>query len=120
MFIVVYCCVSSRYLKWFSRIRLKKYVDSVYLKKCGIITNIKFEEDHILTSTSIIDTKLKFVGFQSISEIEYYFFITFVTDENFIIPKKHVEDISALRNLLKEIAEKRRIDYISELDWKWK
>ena len=118
--IIAYCFVSTRYLKWFSRIRLKKYVDSVYLKKCGIITNIKFEEDHILTSTSIADVKLKFLGFQNISEIEDYFFITFITDENFIIPKKHVEDISALRNLLKEIAEKRRIDFISQLDWKWK
>jgi len=120
LMLVVYCCISSRYLRWATRIRLKKYVDSVYLKKCGIITNIKFEENHILTSTSIIDTKLKFLGFQSISEIEDYFFITFITDENFIIPKKHVEDVSTLRNLLKEIAEKRNIDFISELNWKWK
>ncbi|MFC4475624.1 YcxB family protein [Flavobacterium chungangensis] len=120
LLLLIYCCVSSRYLKWASRIRLKKYVDSVYLKKCGIITNVKFEENHILTSASIIETKLKFIGFQNISEIEDYFFITFITDENFIIPKKHIEDVSALRNLLKEIAEKRSIDFISELDWKWK
>lgn len=99
---------------------MKKYVDSTFLKRCGVIINLKFTDDCMVTSTSISDSKFKFLGFQNISEIEDYFLITLKTDENIIIPKSHLENIEAFRNKLKTISEELKIEFTSELDWKWK
>jgi hypothetical protein len=37
-----------------------------------------------------------------------------------MIPKDKIENVENLRNKLKTITEKQQIDFLSELDWKWK
>lgn len=117
--ILIFGCFSSVYVKWADRVNFKKYVDSTFLKKCGIIINVKFEEDSIIISTFISDVKFNFFGFENISETKDYFFITLKTDENIMIPKPHIADVESLRNKLKTITENLNINFISELDWKW-
>ncbi|RYJ40158.1 hypothetical protein NU08_0914 [Flavobacterium anhuiense] len=65
-------------------------------------------------------SSVNFSNFKNISEIKDYFFIAFKTGESLMIPKDKIEDAEKLRNKLKSIAENLKIDFISELDWKWK
>lgn len=54
------------------------------------------------------------------SEIKDYFFIALKTGVSIMIPKSEIIDVEAVRTELKMIAEKIGINFISELNWKWK
>jgi len=109
------------YLKKFYRIVFKKYVKANFKNKIGINTTVLFIEDSLeVISKGIGDHRINFSNFKNISEIDNYFFIAFNTGESFMIPKDGIEDVEGLRTKLKGIAGNLKIEFISELDWKWK
>jgi len=117
---IIYCCVSSIYLKLNYKLQYKKYIKRVFENNFGLVVNLKFEKDLILISTLDRNSKFKFSSFENISETKDHFFITQISDENFIIPKEKIEDVSTVRVKLKRIAQEVQIDFISDLNWEWK
>ncbi|WP_433765150.1 YcxB family protein [Flavobacterium ginsenosidimutans] len=86
-----------------------------------MVSGIIFKENILEVFTETIGkSEFNFSAFKNISEIKDYFFIAFKTGESLMIPKDKIEDAEKLRNKLKSIAENLKIDFISELDWKWK
>lgn len=47
----------------------------------------------------------------------YYFFA--LSDGHLILSKARIDDVGLVRTL-KQLANKLKIDFIEELDWKWK
>jgi hypothetical protein len=98
-----------------------KYVQENFKNRIGIISTLLFKEDVLEAySENIGSSEVKFSAFENISEIKDYFFIALKTGVSIMIPKSEVIDVEAVRSELKMITEKIGINFISELDWKWK
>jgi len=109
------------YLKHYYQRLFKKYVNENLKERVGIASSIIFKEDLFeTTSENIGKAELNFSSFENIIEIADYFFITFKASGNLMIPKDKIENVENLRNKLITITEKQQIDFLSELDWKWK
>ncbi|KAF2339784.1 hypothetical protein [Flavobacterium tistrianum] len=105
--------------KYYYRI-FKKYVTENFKNRIGVVSKIVFKEDTLEAFTEGMGSSVtNFSMFENISEIEDYVFITFKTNVNLIIPKEKIVDVEELRSKLKSIAKNLKIDFISELDWKW-
>ncbi|WJS96035.1 hypothetical protein NYQ10_06150 [Flavobacterium johnsoniae] len=118
---VIYFFLFPFYQKKFYQRVFKKYVIENFKNRIGIVTKIKFKEDVLeVFNEGIGKSEFNFSVLKNISEIKDYFFIAFKTGESFMIPKLQIGNIEELRCKLKSIAENLKIDFISELDWKWK
>ncbi len=99
----------------------RKYVNENFTNRFGVQSKLIFKEEVLDVLTDGVGiSSVNFSNFKNISEIKDYFFIAFKTGENLMIPKDKIENAEELRNKLKSIAENLKIDFISELDWKWK
>ncbi len=118
---VIYFFLFPFYQKKFYQRVLKKYILENFKNRIGMVSGIIFKENILEVFTETIGkSEFNFSAFKNISEIKDYFFIAFKTGESLMIPKDKIEDAEKLRNKLKSIAENLKIDFISELDWKWK
>ncbi|PWB22060.1 YcxB family protein [Flavobacterium sp. HTF] len=106
--------------RYYQRV-FKKYVNENFKDRAGIVLSIAFKENALeIVSENIGKSEFNFSSFKNISEIENYFFIDVKASGNFMIPKAKINNVEAVKNKLKTIAEKQGIEFISELDWKWK
>lgn len=109
------------YLKFYYQRHYRKYVKENFKNRIGIISTLLFKEDILEAySENIGSSEVKFSAFENISEIKDYFFIALKTGVSIMIPKSEIINIEAVRSELKMITEKIGINFISELDWKWK
>lgn len=109
------------YLKRYYQRVFKKYVNENFKDRAGIVLSIAFKENALeVVSENIGKSEFNFSSFKNISEIENYFFIDVKASGNIMIPKAKIDNVEAVKNKLKTIAEKQGIEFISELDWKWK
>ncbi|MBB4800546.1 hypothetical protein HNP37_000585 [Flavobacterium nitrogenifigens] len=109
------------YLKKYYYKLFKKYVNENFRNRIGIVSKIIFKEDTLEAfSEGIGNSVINFSVFENISEIQEYIFIGLKTNSNLIIPKNGIENVAVLREELKKICNKIKIEFISELDWKWK
>ncbi len=73
---------------------------------------------------SIIDitgeTKINLSIIEEIIETSKYIYLKIKTGGDLILPKMKVENISKVETNLISLAEKLKINYRKELEWKWK
>ncbi|SHG08855.1 YcxB family protein [Flavobacterium johnsoniae] len=109
------------YLKFYYQRHYRKYIKENFKNRIGIISTLLFKEDVLEAySENIGSSEVKFSAFENISEIKDYFFIALKTGVSIMIPKSEIINIEAVRSELKMITEKIGINFISELNWKWK
>ncbi|WNM18171.1 YcxB family protein [Flavobacterium capsici] len=57
---------------------------------------------------------------EEIIEIKDYIYLKIKTGGYFILPKSKIENVTEVQINLASLAEKLKINYTKELEWKWK
>lgn len=109
------------YLKKYYERVFTKYVKENFKNRIGLTSSITFKENAFEGySEGIGNSEINFSAIENISEITDYFFIALKTRLSIMIPKYGMSNIEDVRSELKMIAEKAGINFLSDLDWKWK
>ena len=84
------------------------------------MATVRFSPEWIEIRDSASETKLRYHRVKTIVETGQYFFIQFVTFNGLILPKKELQDLAAMRQYLRDLGKSKDIDYLEQLNWKWK
>jgi len=98
----------------------KKFVTENYKNRVGLPVVISFTDDAILSSDRTGESTINLSELESICETGAYFYPKLKTGGHLVIPKSGIESIPATKEFLKQICRKFSIDFIEELNWKWK
>ncbi len=107
--------MKKRYIRHF-----EKYIDENYQNRFGKTVTIDFDEEHIISSDYLGESKLKIREIAEINEIKDYVFLKFSSGESLIIPKDRLENVNELNNILTKIVSDLSIKHNIDLDWQWK
>ena len=91
-----------------------------YKNRFGLLETISFSENFVETKDIIGESKINLSAFENIIETGNYFYLKLRTGFHLIIPKSKIIGSGELRDLLKNICSRLSIQFISELNWKWK
>lgn len=97
----------------------KKYIEEHQKNLFGKETLLEITGTSINTKSHLGEAKLNTTIIENITETQDYFFIRLDTGSSFIIPKR-IDEVEVFKNYLKEFSKSKKIDYIEDLDWKWK
>lgn len=97
-----------------------KFVADTYKNRFGQITNIKFAESAIETDDITGESKINLTEIENVTETGDYFYPKLRAGGHLIIPKAKIGDISQLRKELKQLCVRLNIDFIEDLNWRWK
>jgi hypothetical protein len=98
----------------------QKYIIDAYKNRFGQLVNIELKNESIEINDITGETKINLQNIQNITETKDYFYLEVKTGGHLIIPKSQIANVDSLRELLKELCNKLSIEFISDLDWKWK
>jgi hypothetical protein len=97
-----------------------KFIADAYKNRFGLISTIYFNEDTIETSDSTGESKINLSELAYVAETRDYFYPGLKTGEHIIIPKSKITDLPQLRQDLRKLCDRLKIDFIEDLNWKWK
>ncbi len=95
-------------------------IADTYKNRFGQTANIKFTDLAIETNDSTGESKINLSELDNITETGDHFFLRLKTGVCLIIPKSKIGDLTQLETELKQLCQKLDIDFVKELDWKWK
>ena len=123
-YFLVFVALTTFLFPVYSRYRYKKH----YLNHIREVYENSFDkENELIFTNETIDLK-DYTGTSNIiisqiieiNEIEKYYFLHISLAQAIIIPKEKIKNLSETDNTIKEIAEKFKIKYNIDLNWKWK
>lgn len=97
-----------------------KFIADTYKNRFGQTANIHFSENAIETNDISGDSKINLSELENVTETGDYFYPSLKTGGHLIIPKSKINDVSQLRQELRQLCEKLKISFIEDLNWKWK
>ena len=97
-----------------------KYIDAHYANRYGKKATFIFEEEYIESKSIMGETKFKISDIISLDETGDYCYIRFSSGVSIIIPKRKIENFSALREKLDQIIAKLKITPAFDINWTWK
>jgi len=98
----------------------KKFIADTYKNRFGKTANIKFTELALETNDITGESKINLTQFENVTETANYFYLKMKTGGHLIIPKLKINNVDDVREELKSLCTKLSIDFITDLDWKWK
>lgn len=98
----------------------QKYIADVYKNRFNEIANITFADDAIESVDRTGSSKINLTELETISETGSYFYLKLKTGPHLIIPKAQLQNRSEVRTLFTTISNKLNINFISDLNWRWK
>ena len=108
------------YQKSYYRKHYQKYIADTLKNRFGELSTITFTDTNIECFDRTDDGKINLTEIEEIFEIMEYFFLRMKSGVSLIIPKSKIENTDNLRTELKTLADKLKVNYTSELNWKWK
>lgn len=108
------------YLRDHYRRHYQKFISDTYKERFGEYSTIYFNEETLDTSDKTGEAKLNYAMFKEIVETKNHIFIRIKTGGSLIIPKSRVDNIEAVIPALKRLTNRLQINYLEELNWKWK
>ena len=108
------------YQQWYYKRHYQKFVRETYKKRFNKISTITFNDNNIETLDRTGESKINLSEMDEIEETGGYFYLKMKTGEQLIIPKLQIKNIEDLKDKLQEIAEKFKVNFVSDLMWKWK
>jgi len=117
---IVSLCFFQLYQKWYYKRYYKKYIRDTYKNRFGITVKLSFSDDHIATSDPSGESKINFGEIENVTETGDYFYLKMRMGGNIIIPKLKLADVNHVQEELKGFCKKLSVDFIEELNWKWK
>lgn len=118
--LLVFITYPTFYLKWLYKRHYKNHLKNSYNTKAVAELTLKITEDTISIEEEGGELTQKISQINQIDEIADYYFIQLLSGITIIIPKKKLENISVVAEKIKALAEKNKIPYHLELDWKWR
>lgn len=111
-------------LPTYQRKKLKKhysnYITENYQYRIGKIVNIHFTESDIHTQDITGETTIRLSEIENITETTDYFYIRMKTKHVLIISKLKVYNPYDVKVELQRISQKLNVDFVEDLNWKWK
>ncbi len=98
----------------------RKYVNKTFKNKFDQETTTTFNNDIIEGADATGNSQLNLNQIGVIHETGLHIYLMLKTGSYIIIPKEKLKNVEELRELLITISKKLSIDFISELNWKWK
>ncbi|HMK05185.1 MAG TPA: YcxB family protein [Ferruginibacter sp.] len=120
IFGLVILCFFPFYQKWYHKNHYKKYIADTYKNRFGQTTNVSLNEEGIETSDATGESKINLSEIENTIETSDYFYIKMRTGGHLIIPKFKLADTDSVRQELKKLCSKLSVDYIDDLNWRWK
>lgn len=97
-----------------------KYIADAYKNKFGQTLHMTFTDSTIESHDASGSGTLNYSGLEVFSETAGYFYLKLRSGETLIIPKSGVEDAAQLRTLLKDVSHRMKIEFVEDLNWKWR
>jgi hypothetical protein len=97
-----------------------KFIAYTYKNRFWKTANIHFGENVIETIDVSGESKINLSELESVIETGEYFYPSLKTGGHLIIPKTKISDASQLRQELRQLCERLKINFIEDLNWKWK
>ncbi len=97
-----------------------KFIMDTYKNRFGETTNIHFTEHLIEIKDSTGEAKFDFLALENVTETAAYFYPRLKSGVELIIPKSKVNDVSQVAEELKQLCERHKINFIEDLNWKWR
>ncbi|WNM23117.1 YcxB family protein [Flavobacterium capsici] len=91
-----------------------------YKSKFNVSCHSVFNENSIVCTDIIGESKINLSIIEEIIEIKDYIYLKIKTGGYFILPKSKIENVTEVQINLASLAEKLKINYTKELEWKWK
>ena len=105
---------------FYSRYRYKRHyknhIKENYKNRVNTPVQLEFDSDFIDTIDYSAQSKIKASSFEKLVELQNHFFLTLASDQSLIIPKRVVTD----QGLFKQKVSELNVEYVNELNWKWK
>lgn len=123
-FFLIFGIITFIFYPFFQRHHYKrsyeKHIREQYKNRFGKLASIEFKDDIIETTDSASETKMYLSEIGGITETGEYFFIIIKSGGHFIIPKRKIGKLAALKEFLRSLCQKLNIPYLEELTWRWK
>lgn len=108
------------YQRWHDKNHYAKFTADNYKNRFGQTIHVEFTEFAIECNDITGESKIHLMGIENITETGDYFYPKLKSGETIIIPKAKIDEVSELRMELKQICNRLSIDFIEDLNWKWK
>ena len=110
------------YSRWRYKRHYKKYIKDTYMNRFGQESELEISNDVIVTKDKTGEGKINTTEIEEINEIKDFYFVKVKTGVSLIISKVKADskDLEAIEKALKELADKKRIKWNVDLDWKWR
>ena len=108
------------YQRWHDKNHYAKFIADNYKYRFGQTTHAEFTEFAIECTDITGGSTINLTAIKNITETADYFYPKLKTGETIIIPKSKIDAVSELRMELKQICSRFSIDFIEDLNWKWK
>ena len=112
-------CLYPFYLKWFYKRYYKKYIQEYYKNRFGVSARAKFTDNYIETFDISGESKMNLSEIKEIVETGDYFYLMLNSGGSFIITKMGIENRENVRKEFVNLADKLKIKFTSDLNWKW-
>ncbi|EDP98245.1 YcxB family protein [Kordia algicida OT-1] len=112
---IVFLFFYPMYYKWRYKRYYKKYVKENYSQYFNTTETLEILPDYILVQNKIGEGNVNLSEVVRVNEIQEYFFVEISIGNAFIIPKRELTQVDALRTKFKEVGLK----VITNNAWKW-
>lgn len=96
------------------------FIAENYKNRFGQTVTIHFTEQAIETSDITGESKIYLSELENVIETGAYFYPGLKAGGHLIIPKSEINTVSRLRQELKQLCDRLKIDFIENLTWKWR
>ena len=108
------------YLRSYYKKHYQNFIANTYKNRFNQIASITLNDTNIETADENCESKINLPGFEKFIETADYIYLRLISGGDIIIPKHKIEDLGILKTELQRLAKKANINFVSELDWKWK
>jgi hypothetical protein len=98
----------------------KKSTQEYYKTQTDNSTTVTFDESQINIVTKTSETRFNLIEIDEIVEILDFFFLRVSVQVSLVIPKNQIKNPDEVKLYLVKLSEKLNINYIQDLNWKWK
>lgn len=108
------------YQKSYYRRHYQKHIAEIFKNRIGQTATITFTSSSIECFDKTGETKMNLTEIEEIFETGEYFFLKMKSGASLIIPKSKVENTDDLKTELRTLSDNLKVNYTTELNWKWK
>ena len=120
IFGLIFFCFFPLYQKNYYKSHYQKFIADTYRNRIGQAGTVSLNEDSVQTSDISGESKIYLSEIENITETGDYFYIKMRISGYLILPKYKLAEPDNVRQELKKTCRKLSVDFIEDLNWRWK